>query len=65
MNFNIPEVTLDSLYNDKIVGTSKGLNVSIYSFVNGTQTFPVFGCTQKGLFNKWLIVLDTLISRRG
>ena len=31
----------------------------------GTQTRPVFGCTQKGALSKWFMCLDTSTSSRG
>lgn len=35
-----------------MVGTVFGLNFSIIFGLMGTQTLPVFGCTQNGDFNK-------------
>jgi len=31
----------------------------------GTQTRPVFGCTQKGALSRWFMCLETSMSRRG
>lgn len=47
------------------MGTVFGLNLSTILGLIGTQTFPVFGCTQNGDFNKWFNPFVTLTSSLG
>jgi len=48
-----------------MVGTVFGSNLSIIFGLIGTQTLPVFGCTQNGDFNKWFNPFVTFTSSLG
>ena len=46
-------------------GRASGSKSSAAAGSMGTQTRPVFGCTQKGALSRWFMCFETSTSRRG